>query len=434
MGCGSKRPEPPEVSIVECARDGNIEAVKQCQVIFKDLFNDFIKTMSHPPQKPIDWKVVESSHGKYWKHIGGSLPKFILGFSLLFVGVVLLIPASLIIIKGIQQKGGIPFFSIVTASLLLLLSWWIGWKEGWSKRIKFFDRKYIYQIYRVPVPEPIKELKNILQSRGVDAVASHPFPEHWKNQLMKHSALYRRIPNGLKDNMHQLTNVFLSKVEFRHGVVEAGKFGEDNMVLVAGEACVLITGRDYQDFRKLELVELRTNLLYKRTDTLGLGPRFAGLASDTTVSLHWESVMDGATHGNSAYNVILHEFAHVMDFADDGRAQGLLGEAGSQEARNWEELLEEEFPKLVEAHARSVDYVIPPYAMKTYSSYITLRGLEKNRPEFFTCATEVFFEKPVRLQRECPKVYEALKAFYNLDPVQWDNEEVVEAGRRCPSA
>ena len=380
--------------------------------------------MGTPPQKPIDWKVAKSSHGKYWKHIGGSLPKFILGFSLLFVGLVLLISASLIIIKGIQQKGGIPFFSIVTASLLLLLSWWIGWKEGWSKRIKFFDRKYIYQIYRVPVPESIEELKLILKSRGVDAVASHPFPEHWKNQLMKHSALYRRIPNELKDNLHQLINVFLSKVEFRHGVVEAGQFGEDNMVLVAGEACVLITGRDYHDFRKLELVELRVNPIREQTSLITKDKIYLGQASPCTVWLHWESAKDESAQGNSGLNLILHEFAHVMDFADDGRAQGLLGEAGSQEARNWEELLEEEFPKLVEAHARSVDYVIPPYAMTTGLTNITLRGLEKSRPEFFTCATEVFFERPARLQRECPKVYEALKTFYNLDPVQWGNEEI----------
>ena len=380
--------------------------------------------MGTPPQKPIDWKVAKSSHGKYWKHIGGSLPKFILGFSLLFVGLVLLISASLIIIKGIQQKGGIPFFSIVTASLLLLLSWWIGWKEGWSKRIKFFDRKYIYQIYRVPVPESIEELKLILKSRGVDAVASHPFPEHWKNQLMKHSALYRRIPNELKDNLHQLINVFLSKVEFRHGVVEAGQFGEDNMVLVAGEACVLITGRDYHDFRKLELVELRVNPIREQTSLITKDKIYLGQASPCTVWLHWESAKDESAQGNSGLNLILHEFAHVMDFADDGRAQGLLGEAGSQEARNWEELLEEEFPKLVEAHARSVDYVIPPYAMTTGLTNITLRGLEKSRPEFFTCATEVFFERPARLKRECPKVYEALKTFYNLDPVQWGNEEI----------
>ena len=370
--------------------------------------------LGHKPQKTIAPGAITSSFENYSKHIMGALPTIVLGFALVFIGMIILGIAIMCL------KGGPPLIG----SLLLLLSWWVGWKEGWSKRISFFDEKFRKQIYRISVSDSIKELKNILKSRGVDAVASHPFPEHWKNQLMENSALYRRIPNELKGNLHQLTNVFLSKVEFRHGLIEAGQFGEDNMVLVASEACVLITGRDYHDFRKLELVELRTNLLYKRTDTYGLGPRFAGLASDTTVSLHWESVMDGATHGNSGYNVILHEFAHVMDFADDGRAQGFLGKAGSQEARNWEVLLEEEFPKLVEAHTRGVDCVIPLYAMTTGLTNITLRGLEKSRPEFFTCATEVFFERPARLKRECPKVYEALKAFYNLDPVQWGNEEI----------
>lgn len=369
--------------------------------------------LGHKPQKPIASGAITSSFENYSKHIMGALPRIVLGFALVFIGMIILG-------VGIMFLGVSP----LKGSLLILLSWWVGWKEGWSKRISFFDEKFRKQIYRIPVSDSIKELKNILKSRGVDAVASHPFPEHWKNQLMQHSALYRRIPNELKGNLHQLINVFLSKVEFRHGLIEAGEFEEENMILVAGEACVLITGRDYHDFRKLELVELRTNLLYKRTDTYGFGPRFAGMASDTTVSLHWESVMDGATHGNSGYNVILHEFAHVMDFADDGRAQGYLGKAGSQEARNWEVLLEEEFPKLVEAHTRGVDCVIPPYAMTTGLTNITLRGLEKSRPEFFTCATEVFFERPVRLKRECPKVYEALKAFYNLDPVQWDNEEI----------
>jgi len=308
--------------------------------------------------------------------------------------------------------------------LLLLLSWWVGWKEGWSKRIKFFDEKFRKQIYRIPVSDSIKELKNILKSRGVDAVASHPFPEHWKNQLMEHSALYRRIPNELKGNLHQLINVFLSKVEFRHGLIEAGEFEEENMILVAGEACVLITGRDYHDFRKLELVELRVNPIREQTSLITKDKIYLGQASPCTVWLHWESAKDESAQGNSGLNLILHEFAHVMDFADDGRAQGYLGEAGSQEARNWEVLLEEEFPKLVEAHTRGADYVIPPYAMTTGLTNITLRGLEKSRPEFFTCATEVFFERPARLKRECPKVYEALKAFYNLDPVQWGNEEI----------
>ena len=371
--------------------------------------------LGHKPQKTIAPGAITSSFENYSKHIMGALPRLVGGFALVFIGCIILGVAIMYLGVGSPLKG----------SLLLLLSWWVGWKEGWSKRIKFFDKKFRYQIYRIPVPDSIKELKNILKSRGVDAVASHPFPEHWKNQLMEHSALYRRIPNELKGNLHQLINVFLSKVEFRHGLIEAGEFEEENMILVAGEACVLITGRDYHDFRKLELVELRVNPIRQQTSLITKDKIYLGQASPCTVWLHWESAKDESAQGNSGLNLILHEFAHVMDFADDGRAQGYLGEAGSQEARNWEVLLKEEFPKLVEAHTRGADYVIPPYAMTTGLTNITLRGLEKSRPEFFTCATEVFFERPVRLKRECPKVYEALKAFYNLDPVQWDNEEIM---------
>ena len=369
--------------------------------------------LGHKPQKPIGPGAIASSFENYSKHIMGALPRIVLGFALVFIGMIILG-------VGIMFLGDSP----LKGSLLLLLSWWVGWKEGWSKRISFFDEKFRYQIYRIPVPDSIKEIKNILKSRGVDAVASHPFPEHWKNQLMEHSALYRRIPNELKGNLHQLTNVFLSKVEFRHGLIEAGEFGEENMILVASEACVLITGRDYQDFRNLELVELRVNPIRQQTSLITKDKIYLGQASPCTVWIHWESAKDESAQGNSGFNLILHEFAHVMDFADDGRAQGYLGEAGSQEARNWEVLLKEEFPKLVEAHTRGADYVIPPYAMTTGPTNITLRGLEKSRPEFFTCATEVFFERPARLKRECPKVYEALKAFYNLDPVQWDNGEI----------
>ena len=369
--------------------------------------------LGHKPQKPIPPRVIASSFGNYSKHIMGALPRLVLGFALLFIGMIILG-------VGIMFLGVSP----LKGSLLILLSWWVGWKEGWSKRISFFDEKFRKQIYRIPVSGSIKALKNILKSRGVDAVASHPFPEHWKNQLMEHSPLYRRIPSELKGNLHQLTNVFLSKVEFRHGLIEAGEFGEENMILVASEACVLITGRDYQDFRNLELVELRVNPIRQQTSLITKDKIYLGQASPCTVWLHWESAKDESAEGNSGLNLILHEFAHVMDAADDGRAQGYLGEAGSQEARNWEVLLKEEFPKLVEAHTRGADYVIPPYAMTTGLTDITLRGLEKSRPEFFTGATEVFFERPVRLKRECPKVYEALKAFYNLDPVQWDNGEI----------
>lgn len=41
------------------------------------------------------------------------------------------------------------------------------------------------------------------------------------------------------------------------------------------------------------------------------------------------------------------------------------------------------------------------------------------RPEFFSCATEVFFEHPAALLQDCPRVYEAMKDFYRVDPAEW---------------
>jgi len=39
--------------------------------------------------------------------------------------------------------------------------------------------------------------------------------------------------------------------------------------------------------------------------------------------------------------------------------------------------------------------------------------------EFFTCATESFFEKSTELREQYPEVYKALKNFYQLDPAEW---------------
>lgn len=370
--------------------------------------------MSHPPNNTGIWTDIKRSHGRFRTYLAGALPKFFLGMFLAAVGAALAVSSVLNLISGFQNKGDGAKFSFVLAAVLGLFSWWVGWKYGYKVLNDALDWR---SIYRVPAPESIKQLQVIRQSRGVEAAANHSFPEHWKETLLTHSALYRRMPNELKGRLHQLTNVFLSEVQFGGGVLGEGKFGEDNMVLIAGEACVLILGRDYQDFRKLELVELRVNPIHEQGVLWEVV--ILGQASPSTVMLHWETAMVESMESGSGNNVILHEFAHIMDYADDGTCQSILGKTGSEEAHQWEALLEEEFPKLVEAHKRGEDHVLPPYTIKLAPSHVTMRGIKVQRPEFFSCATEVFFGNSARLQNECPKIYEAMKAFYRLDPAEW---------------
>ena len=96
--------------------------------------------LGHKPQKPIASGAITSSFENYSKHIMGALPRIVLGFALVFIGMIILG-------VGIMFLGVSP----LKGSLLILLSWWVGWKEGWSKRISFFDEKFRKQIYRIPV-------------------------------------------------------------------------------------------------------------------------------------------------------------------------------------------------------------------------------------------------------------------------------------------
>jgi hypothetical protein len=47
-----------------------------------------------------------------------------------------------------------------------------------------------------------------------------------------------------------------------------------------------------------------------------------------------------------------------------------------------------------------------------------------NPTEFFAVATETFFGKPEQMKRKHPDLYEELKRYYQLDPVEWMNKRV----------
>ena len=42
-----------------------------------------------------------------------------------------------------------------------------------------------------------------------------------------------------------------------------------------------------------------------------------------------------------------------------------------------------------------------------------------NPAEFFAVATETFFEKPKKMQKKHPNLYNELKDYYKLDPLDW---------------
>ncbi|NRB27806.1 MAG: zinc-dependent peptidase, partial [Roseibacillus sp.] len=125
-----------------------------------------------------------------------------------------------------------------------------------------------------------------------------------------------------------------------------------------------------------------------------------------SVVLSWQSVRQGSRNPEDGRNVVLHEFAHQLD-QFDGRADGLPVLKSRGHYPEWAEAMQASYQKLRARVERGARTVLDDYGAT-------------NPAEFFAVATETFFEKPRQLMREHQGLYEQLKRFYGLDPLEWE--------------
>lgn len=217
--------------------------------------------------------------------------------------------------------------------------------------------------------------------------------------LTGHSALYNRLPGDLKIRLESLMHVFLREVTFE--VDGFDEVTEEMRICVAAEACVLILNLGYDSYSQLRRVIISKDLL-KRD-----GKEWGGWAGRHDVTMCWDTCLHSMRWGDDNYNAILHEFAHVLDQADDTEAQSIPVAVDSKaERRKWEEVIAREYPKIKAAQVYSLKHTIRDYALT-------------DQAEFFSCATESFFERSKELKQHHPEIYELLQDYYGLDPVYW---------------
>jgi hypothetical protein len=121
--------------------------------------------------------------------------------------------------------------------------------------------------------------------------------------------------------------------------------------------------------------------------------------------LAWDDVEAGAADPDDGRNLVLHEFAHQLDF-EDGSTDGTPPLESSAQARAWAEV----FGNALEALRRAAD-AGEPTLLDPYGA--------QDPAEFFAVATETFFERGRELSGRHPKLYEELKRYYRQDPAAW---------------
>ena len=214
--------------------------------------------------------------------------------------------------------------------------------------------------------------------------------------------LYGWVPNELISPWEERIITFLES--FPITFERKDEATEEMKILVAAEAALLIVKRPMSDYRHLRVVHLWKDQIDGQGNALGTANRHEVNISWQYLKMHIRKARDG-------HNLTLHEFAHLIDFADDGVAQSIPVEHGTSCFDEWKKVVDVEHERLMKAYESGKNYSI-----RAYGGYECIKG---NKPELFSCGTSAFFERGARLKRESTEIYELFKKFYGIDPASW---------------
>ena len=214
--------------------------------------------------------------------------------------------------------------------------------------------------------------------------------------------LYKWLPSELIAPWEERILCFLE--EFPITFMKKEMPSEEMRILVAAEASLLIVKRPLSDFRHLKAVHLWEDEIKGNKNARGSATRFE-------VNLSWNYLKQSIKKARDGHNLTLHEFAHLIDFADDGIAQSIPVSRRSKDFKEWQMIVDQEHENLMQAYESGKNYSI-----RAYGGYESIKG---DKPEIFSCGTSAFFERGARLKRESPVIYELFKLFYGIDPASW---------------
>ncbi len=240
-----------------------------------------------------------------------------------------------------------------------------------------------------------------------------PLPDLWTKALKAHFPRFFDLPDDIQRDTGGIARVLAFEKNFEAcGSLE--EVTEEMRALICTQAALLIVRLPKHRFYP----ELKSILVYPTAFRDG-GHRRFGLREEAdrgavlgqswetgSIILSWESTLAGARNADDGMNVTFHEFAHQLDQINGTDGVPIL--SSRKAYRQWAKVFERNYEDLVEDvnDGKGPEPLIDPYGAT-------------NPAEFFAVATETFFEEAEELAEEHPDLYEQLKNFYRLDPVNW---------------
>src|SRR6266480_8024417 len=229
----------------------------------------------------------------------------------------------------------------------------------------------------------------LLKQRRRQRLRATPFPEDWLATIKCNVPFFGRLSANDQAELLGHTRVFLAEKRFEGcGGLE---LTDEIRVTIAGQACLLLLHRDTDYYPQLISIIVYPSGYTAREDRhigggiweeggedrLGHTGRRLG-----ALLLAWDAVRHGAAAPTDGENLVLHEFAHQLDFENQS-SDGTPALETRGDYLAWARVMSAEFNALRNASAEGEEEetVIDDYGAT-------------NPSEFFAVITEAFFERP----------------------------------------
>lgn len=223
--------------------------------------------------------------------------------------------------------------------------------------------------------------------------------------------------------LRRLATLFLAEKEFSgmHGL----QVTDEMAVFVAAQAALPVLKLGLARYGGFVGIVIHPDLAVARRETQGedgvvhqFEETLAGEAMEGgPVMLSWQDVAQAGETAEWGYNVVIHEFAHVLDMGRTSpEAPPLWPDRATHAA--WVTALHAAYQALCQDVTDGRPTFLDDYGAHSVE-------------EFFAVASETFFVQPAGLCQACPGVYTLLRQYYRQDPAAWAPQDL---GRPIPDS
>jgi Mlc titration factor MtfA (ptsG expression regulator) len=247
--------------------------------------------------------------------------------------------------------------------------------------------------------------------RNTRTLERRPIPNAlWRLTLARFPFLTWQTDEDIA-RLRDMATLFLTEKEFTgaHGL----EVDDSMAVAIAAQAClpILNLGLDWYDGFVGIVVHADAVVAQREfVDDAGVVHEYDEELSGEAmhggpVMLSWSDVEDAGETAVEGYNVVIHEFVHVLDMRD-GQADGIPTLPDRASHDEWIEVLSAEYEEFCARVDADEETLLDPYAAEA-------------EEEFFAVASEAFFVAPREFRSEHPRMYELLARFFRQSPADY---------------